>query len=51
MATRADSNKNVIVAKNYLNKEELDGLNRIVIMYLDYAENQAKKGTVTYITN
>jgi hypothetical protein len=32
------------VAKNYLNENELDGLNRIVTMYLDYAENQARKG-------
>ena len=31
------------IAKNFLNKDELDGLNRIVSMYLDYAENQAKK--------
>ena len=31
------------VAKNYLNKEEIDELNRIVVMYLDYAENQAKR--------
>jgi hypothetical protein len=30
------------IAKNYLNTEELDGLNRIVTMYLDYAELQAK---------
>ncbi len=30
-------------AKNYLAKEELDGLNRIVTMYLDFAENQAKR--------
>jgi hypothetical protein len=29
------------VAKNYLNQEELTGLNRIVTMYLDYAEDQA----------
>ena len=33
----------VTIAKNFLNKDELDGLNRIVSMYLDYAENQAKK--------
>lgn len=33
----------VAIAKNFLNKEELEGLNRIVSMYLDYAENQAKK--------
>lgn len=31
------------IAKNYLNEKELDGLNRIVSMYLDYADNQAKK--------
>ncbi|WP_198264268.1 virulence RhuM family protein [sulfur-oxidizing endosymbiont of Gigantopelta aegis] len=33
----------VWIAKNYLNKIELDELNRIVTMYLDYAEMQAKK--------
>ncbi|MFA5431630.1 MAG: virulence RhuM family protein [Candidatus Paceibacterota bacterium] len=34
----------VVVAKNYLNEEELDNLNRIVTMYLDFAEMQAKRG-------
>ena len=34
----------VVVAKNYLSKEEIKILNRIVSMYLDYAENQAEKG-------
>jgi hypothetical protein len=33
----------VSVAKNYMQKEEIDELNRIVSMYLDYAENQAKR--------
>lgn len=33
----------VVVAKNYLNKEELSNLNRIWNMYLDYAELQAAK--------
>lgn len=33
----------VTVAKNYLNEKELDGLNRIVVMYLDYAENRAAR--------
>lgn len=58
IAQRSDSNKDnmglttwkgakvrkqdVTVSKNYLNKEELDTLNRIVSMYLDYAELQAK---------
>ena len=34
----------VFIAKNYLNEKELKALNRIVTMYLDYAENQAEKG-------
>jgi hypothetical protein len=33
----------VSVAKNYLNAEEMEGLNRIVTMYLDFAEDQAKR--------
>lgn len=33
----------VTVAKNYLTHEELDALNRIVTMYLDYADDQAKR--------
>lgn len=39
----------VSVAKNYLDDHELDGLNRIVSMYLDYAETQASKGIVMYM--
>ena len=31
------------IAKNYLQQDEIDELNRIVTMYLDYAEDQAKK--------
>ena len=33
----------VVIAKNYLNESEMDSLNRIVGMYLDYAEDQAKR--------
>lgn len=33
----------VTIAKNYLNENEIAGLNRIVNMYLDYAEDQAKR--------
>lgn len=33
----------VMVAKNYLNDEEIRSLNRIVTMYLDYAEEQASR--------
>lgn len=36
----------VVVAKNYLDSVEMDHLNRIVTMYLDYAEMQAKRGVV-----
>ena len=39
----------ISIAKNYLNEKELDGLNRIVTMYLDYAEVQAQKGVVMYM--
>ena len=34
----------VSIAKNYLDKKEIKSLNRIVTMYLDYAEHQAEKG-------
>jgi hypothetical protein len=33
----------VSVAKNYLNEKEIKGLERIVTMFLDYAENQASR--------
>jgi len=33
----------VTIAKNYLNAKEIDQLNRIVTMYLDYAEDQARR--------
>ena len=33
----------VEIAKNYLNEAEITELNRIVSMYLDYAEDQARK--------
>lgn len=37
------------IAKNYLNEKELNELNRIVSMYLDFAELQAVKGVVMYM--
>jgi len=59
IAARADSDKpnmglmawkgptvrkaDVTVAKNYLNEAEISELNRIVVMWLDYAEDQAKR--------
>lgn len=36
----------VTVAKNYLQKPEIDELNRIVVMYLDFAEDQARRRKV-----
>mgnify|MGYP000853833485 CR=1 FL=1 len=39
----------VTVAKNYLNEEELRNLNRIVTMYLDYAEDQAQSRQPMYM--
>jgi Virulence protein len=38
--------RDVTVAKNYLNEEEISALNRIVNMYLDYAENMAARQRV-----
>lgn len=62
---RADSEKNFMgltswigalpkqadaeIAKNYLSENELDTLNRIVALYLDFAELQAKSHTPMYM--
>ncbi len=35
-----------LIAKNYLNQDELDTLNRLVSLYLDFAELQAKEEKV-----
>lgn len=43
--TRSD----VTVAKNYLTQEELDVLNRLVTMYLEFAELQAKNRRPMYM--
>ena len=39
----------VTVAKNYLVEDELHSLNRIVTMYLDYAEDQAERHQPMYM--
>ncbi len=39
----------VTVAKNYLNEKEIVELNRIVTMYLDFAEDQAKRRKLLYM--
>ena len=39
----------VTIAKNYLHIDEIEELNRIVTMYLDYAEDQARRRKVLYM--
>lgn len=41
----------VTVAKNYLQEEEISELNRIVVMFLDYAEDQAKRRKQVFMAN
>lgn len=41
--------QDVAVAKNYLNEKEIRDLNRIVTMYLDYAETQAERRQPLYM--
>mgnify|MGYP000247651846 CR=1 FL=1 len=41
----------VTVAKNYLTEEEIRELNRIVTMYLDYAEDQARRRKPMYMAD
>jgi hypothetical protein len=41
----------VAVAKNYLSAEEIDALNRVVTMYLDYAEDQARRHNPMHMTD
>ncbi|WP_161878475.1 virulence RhuM family protein [Alkalibacterium sp. MB6] len=41
--------KDVTVAKNYLAENEVKALNRIVTMYLDYAEDQAERQQTMYM--
>lgn len=41
--------KDVDIAKNYLNEEEMQELNRVVTMYLDFAEDQARRHIPMYM--
>ena len=41
----------ITVAKNYLNQDEIDELNRIVVMFLDYAEDQARRRKQVFFNN
>ncbi|MDV0444793.1 hypothetical protein MmiAt1_03330 [Methanimicrococcus sp. At1] len=67
IAERADSSKpnmgltnfkgavvrktDVDTAKNYLNQEEIENLNRLVTMYLDFAEDQARRNIPMYMAD
>lgn len=41
--------KDIAIAKNYLDEKEIDLLNRIVTMYLDFADFQASNGIQMYM--
>ena len=41
----------VTVAKNYLKEKEIEELNRIVTMYLEFAEDQARRRHMLYMRN
>lgn len=41
--------KDVDIAKNYLSQEEMEELNRVVAMYLDFAEDQARRHIPMYM--
>ncbi|HQZ83392.1 MAG TPA: virulence RhuM family protein [Pyrinomonadaceae bacterium] len=41
----------VVTAKNYLSEAEIDELNRIVVMWLDFAEDQAKRRKQVFMAN
>ena len=37
------------IAKNYLNEDEMKELNRVITMYLDFAEDQARRHNPIYM--
>lgn len=43
--------EDVTIAKNYLSQEEVKSLNRIVTMYLDYAEEMANEGVPMHMND
>ena len=49
MEGRQGAQTDVAIAKNYLREGEIQELNRIVTMYLDYAEDQARRRNVLYM--
>jgi hypothetical protein len=41
----------VTVAKNYLREDEIEELNRLVVMFLDFAEDQARRKKQIFLQN
>jgi hypothetical protein len=41
----------VTIAKNYLREDEIEELNRLVVMFLDFAEDQAKRKKQIFLQN
>ncbi|PKE29903.1 hydroxyacid dehydrogenase [Rahnella sp. AA] len=41
----------ITIAKNYLHEDEIDHLNRIISMWLDYAEDQTKRRQQIFLKN
>lgn len=49
LETEQPKSKDITIAKNYLDEKEIEMLNRIVTMYLDFAEFQASNGISMYM--
>ncbi|MCC7172811.1 MAG: virulence RhuM family protein [Planctomycetes bacterium] len=43
--------QDIVVAKNYLHQDEITELNRIVVMFLDYAEDQATRKQPVHLSD
>lgn len=41
----------VTIAKNYLREDEIDGLNRLVVMFLDFAEDNARRRKQVFLAD
>ncbi len=41
----------VTVAKNYLREDEIEELNRLVVMFLDFAEDQSRRRKQIFLQN
>ena len=41
----------VTIAKNYLREKEIEELNRLVVMFLDFAEDQARRRKQIFLQN